>query len=249
MPDELPLYVTYGELEQISKGVQETHGNYQKINLGIKYFRDITQGEETASWSCPQVDVIGLTDKDIWEIATFIKKDEEDYEWDDTTMVEFSVKDMLALEQIRVRVLERQYGVRWVGVATIKGKSDESGYPYMYDHKRCRALKKHKKYPAKGPNLPEWQWLIVRSDMKRFRIRTSYNNSKSTFRCDEYPFWGPPPETMGPPSTGPGHDSKHKKDGVGYFKRLYEKHFPDEANHRGSGGDDQQDPQAMGIMD
>ena len=90
------------------------------------------------------MDVIGLTDKDIWEIATFIKKDEEDYEWDDTTMVEFSVKDMLALEQIRVRVLERQYGVRWVGVATIKGKSDESGYPYMYDHKRCRALKKHK---------------------------------------------------------------------------------------------------------
>ena len=177
------------------------------------------------------------------------KKKEEDYEWDDTTMVEFSVKNMLALRLIRERVLELKYGVRWVGVATIKVKSDESGWPYMYDHQRHRALLKHNKYSAEGPKLPVWQWLIVRSDFRRFRIRTSYNKSKSTFRCDEYPFWGPPPETMGPPSTGPGHDSKHKKDGVGYFKRLYEKHFPDEANHRGSGGDDQQDPQAMGIMD
>ena len=119
-------------------------------------------------------------------------------------MVEFSVKNMLALRLIRERVLELKYGVRWVGVATIKVKSDESGWPYMYDHN--------------GRKLPEWQWLIVRSDMKRFRIRTSYNNSKSTFRCGEYPFWGPPPETMGPPSTGPGHDSKRKKTARNFSK-------------------------------
>ena len=30
---------------------------------------------------------------------------------------------------------------------------------------------------------------------------------------------------------------------------VLDEHFPNEANHRGSGGDDQQDPQAMGIMD
>ena len=164
-------------------------------------------------------------------------------------MVEFSVKNMLALRLIRERVLELKYGVRWVGVATIKVKSDESGWPYMYDHKRHRALLKHNKYWAEGPELPEWQWVIVRSDFKRFRFRTSYNKSKNTFRCDEYPFWGPPPETMGPPSTGPGHDSKRKKDGPRFFKTLYGVHFPNEANHRGSGGDDQQDPQAMSSMD
>ena len=39
-------------------------------------------------------------------------------------MVEFSVKNMLALMLIRERVLELEYGVRWVGVATIKVKSD-----------------------------------------------------------------------------------------------------------------------------
>ena len=180
-------------------------------------------------------------------ISRTIKKNEEDYEWDGATSVDFDVKKMLALELIRERVLELKYGVRWVGVATIKVKSDESGWPYMYDHKRHRALKKHKKY--QGPKLPEWQWLIVRSDMRRFRIRTSYNKSKSTFRCDEYPFWGPPPETMGPPSTGPGHDSKRKNDGVGFFKRVQDVHYPDEANRRGCGGDDQQDPQAMSGMD
>ena len=100
-PNPLPLYVTYKELEQIAEGVQETNENYQKINLGIKYFRDITQEVGTGSWHKPQVDVIGLTTGDIWEIATFIKKEEEDYEWDDTTMVEFSVKNMLALRLIR----------------------------------------------------------------------------------------------------------------------------------------------------
>ena len=30
---------------------------------------------------------------------------------------------------------------------------------------------------------------------------------------------------------------------------VLDEHFPNEANHRGSGGDDQQDPQAMGSMD
>ena len=73
-PNPLPLYVTYKELEQIAEGVQETNENYQQINLGINYFRDITQGEETESWHKPRVDVIGLTIGDIWEIATFKKR-------------------------------------------------------------------------------------------------------------------------------------------------------------------------------
>ena len=74
MPNELPLYVTYEELEQIAQGVEETNENYQKINLGIKYFRDIAQEAGTGSWHKPQVDVIGLTTGDIWEIATFKKR-------------------------------------------------------------------------------------------------------------------------------------------------------------------------------
>ena len=156
-------------------------------------------------------------------------------------MFEFSVSKMLALEKVRDIVLDNKHGLRYVGVETIE--------PFMYDHKRTLALKKHVHWRDNEPMLPEWQWLIVRSDMKRFRIRTSYNKSKNTFRCDEYPFKGPPPETMGPPSTGPGHDSKRKKDGPRFFKTLYGVHFPNEANHRGSGGDDQQDPQAMSSMD
>ena len=169
-------------------------------------------------------------------------------------MFEFSVSKMLALEKVRDIVLDNKHGLRYVGVETIE--------PFMYDHKRTLALKKHGHWRDNEPMLPEWEWIIVREDWERFRMRTDYNKPIKGFRANRYPLPpAPPPETVGPPSTGPGHNSKRDKDGKGYFKKVMTTHFPPPApraedqrhpdpDHRGSGASDQQFPDpANRIMD
>ena len=150
----------------------------------------------------------------------------EEYKWvkDPNTdeclkNVPFSIHKMLAQDWVRSGLLVdrdgTEFGVKAIGIQAID-------VGVSYDHQRAKALKKfgHFKKDDDLTKLPLWEWVVIRSDDKRFRFKCNSQKPHKTFQVHEWPIRGPPLQWIQPPSTGPGIDSVRRVDGLHYFRRA-----------------------------
>ena len=213
--------------KKIKKGTKKKQAEFW-MNLSLKSNRDELQGPDEEFWADPPVKSVDLTGQDRIMIRVIDRSTAgEDYTWvrDPSTnemvkTVEFSIHKMLAHEYVRTGLLVDEQGTE-LGVKAIGIQAIDIGV--SYDHQRTKALKKYHRLRENGPKMPLWEWVIIRSDDKRFRFKCDYQEPVSTFSVEEWPIdghtiewvinsWVPPPRY--PPGDG-GAGSREQPRGSG----------------------------------
>ena len=179
------------------------NGSYRQHNAALKYFRYL---QEDATDPFNPSRMLRFPNDAPVQIATIRWQKGEQWAFDDTKMVTWSWKEMIAqLDETSMRIVVCGKNSRSCGLIGCY----IAPRPHSYDHKRHKMLFTAEK-ERREVKLPVWDFVIERSDGTALRLHPQRSTTKvETFRVNG------PAEPVEPPSNGHGGSW-----GAGAFKHY-----------------------------